>query len=158
MLMYAQREAELAKKCLQAQEAHRKTHALQQHTQTTSGKKSHKSRYDACSSINAYTRQQEKLPAGPYDNTEESKDLDTKLVIIKDNIKKLNPLRRARQTHAHHSGANNPNIPGQDNGLNAWMDVALNPKAVDSTLRYEASYAKKNSDNNRFNDIDDIPI
>ena len=72
-------------------------------------------------------------------------------------MKKLNPLRRARKTFTSELGDNNSNIEGQDNGNNAWMDSQLNSD-VDEDMRYNARYAKVNSDNNRFFDIDDIPI
>ena len=55
-------------------------------------------------------------------------------------------------------GSNNPNIPGQDNGLNAWMDANLNQHEVVESLQIDANYAKRNSDQNRCHDIDDIPV
>ena len=70
----------------------------------------------------------------------------------------LNPLRRARRIDPKHDGRNNPNVPSQDNGLNAWMDATLNGEELDPDIRFNVNYAKKNSDNNRFKDIDDVPI
>ena len=55
-------------------------------------------------------------------------------------------------------GSNNPNIPGLDNGLNAWLDVNINTKSTDHDLRIDANYAKCNSDRNGQHDIDDVPI
>ena len=60
--------------------------------------------------------------------------------------------------HTNHDGNNNPNIPGQDNGLNAWMDVKLNGDQIDNELRFNAGYAKRNSDKSSFYDIDHIPL
>ena len=49
-------------------------------------------------------------------------------------------------------------MPGQDNGLNVWIDATLNGEELDPDIRLDVNYAKKNSDNNRFKDIDDVPI
>ena len=52
---------------------------------------------------------------------------------------------------------NNPNVPGQDNGLNAWLDAQLNgPFDIDT--QEQVHYAKRNSDNNKCYDIDDVPM
>ena len=77
---------------------------------------------------------------------------------VKTNIKILNPLHRARKADPRYDGTNNPNIPGQNNELNAWMDVTLNGEEIDDELRLDAAYAKRNFDNSRFHDIDDIPM
>ena len=82
--------------------------------------------------------------------------LKRKIHEEKQKFRQLNPLRCARKMWTGMDGSNNPNVPGQDNGHNAWMDVQLNE--VDKDLQYEVTYAKKNSDNNKFFDIDDIPI
>ena len=62
---------------------------------------------------------------------------------VKTNIKMLNPLRRARKADPRYDRTNNPNIPGQNNGLNAWMDVTLNGEEIDDELRLDAAYAKE---------------
>ena len=77
---------------------------------------------------------------------------------VKDKVRSLNPLRKARNTYTGSDGANNPNIAGQDNGLNAWMDAQLNEDEIDQDLKYDARYAKINSDRSRCYDIDHIPI
>ena len=76
---------------------------------------------------------------------------------VKNKVKTLNPLRRARRLFTDESGHNNPNIEGQDNGLNAWLDTQLNTSDFDQEQLVDAGYAKRNSDMNRCFNIDDIP-
>ena len=70
----------------------------------------------------------------------------------------LNPLHNAQKMQAGTDGSNNPNIEGQDNGHNAWMDAQLNAEEIDEDMKYDIRYAKQNSETNRFFDIDDVPI
>ena len=98
------------------------------------------------------------LPTGLYHNTGGIYDTEQHIQTIKSNVKQLNPLCRARAMHTSCQGHNNPNVPGQDNGMNAWMDVTLNPNSIDKELKLDAYYAKKNSDRNRCHDIDDVPM
>ena len=148
-------ETELAKKRLKAQEVRLKTNAIYQQTKQDT-RKNEQSRYGIEKS--QALQESTELPQGPYTNTQQSMDVDARISTIKSNVKKLNPHRRAWKTHTLHTGENNPNIPGQDNGLNAWMDVNLNNESTDHNLRIDASYAKRNSDNSRFYDVDHIPI
>ena len=63
-------------------------------------------------------------------------------------------LKVSRKTRTGTDGSK-PKRTGEDNGLNAWMDVALNQ--TDQHVRIDANYAK-NLDNNHFYDTDDVPI
>ena len=49
-------------------------------------------------------------------------------------------------------------MDGQDNGLNAWLDYELNKSDMDEEFQHDVVYAKRNSDNNKFYNIDDVPI
>ena len=159
MLIHAQQEAERARRRIREQDAHITGRDHDSKAKKNNEKKEEKtgSRYDNEKKGSEKGKSKDKLPDGPYDNTSNStsaKYIDT----VKNNVKLLNPLRRARGVHTSHTGENNPNVPGQDNGLNAWMDATLNSEHTDEQLRYETRYAKKNSDLNRCFDIDDIPI
>ena len=62
---------------------------------------------------------------------------------------------------AHHNdpaGVNNPNIPGQNNGYNAWMDMQLNNEEIEHDEAILTGYAKHNADTSAFCDIDDVPM
>ena len=92
------------------------------------------------------------------DEIDETDEVKTMVNKTKNKVKLLNPVRRARQNFTGEDGSNNPNVAGQDNGANAWLDLQLNGDELDSEARYNTTYAKRNSDKNRFFDIDDIPI
>ena len=83
---------------------------------------------------------------------------EQKVWAVKQNVRKLNPLHRVRYTDPWHDGSNNPNVPRQDNGLNAWMDTNLNGEELDELIKFDTNYAKKTSDNSKFYDVDYIPI
>ena len=70
----------------------------------------------------------------------------------------MSPIRRARERQYDPQGANNPNIDGQDNSMNAWLDAQLNTESFDEEEISQVRYAKRNSDNNRFYNTDDAPI
>ena len=72
-------------------------------------------------------------------------------------MKSLNPIRRARRMEPKDNGKNNPNVDGQNNGFNAWMDAQLST-SLDHEDRVLARYTKKNSDMSRCLSIDDVPI
>ena len=78
--------------------------------------------------------------------------------FMKNKVFNLNPVRRARNLRYNEDGSNNPNVPGQDNGLNAWLDAQLNGDTLNQEEMSQTVYAKKNSDNNRFFNIDDVPV
>ena len=83
-------------------------------------------------------------------------DMQQKVQKVKERVQQLNPIRRARQLQFSISDGN-PNVPGEDNGLNAWFDSQLNDDlTVEETV--SVNYAKRNSDNNRCFDIDDVPM
>ena len=52
----------------------------------------------------------------------------------------------------------NPNIPAQDNGMNAWLDTQLDPNAFTQDEHEQVRYARRNSDLSRFYDIDDVQL
>ena len=90
---------------------------------------------------------------------EDSNDgMNEYLAQYRSKVKELNPLRRARKLFSGYDGSNNPNIEGQDNGYNAWMDTQVNPQDMDEAIRNDARYAKRNSERSGFQDIDDIPV
>ena len=76
---------------------------------------------------------------------------------VKDKVHDLNPIRRVKKLQYDETGANNPNVPGEDSGLNAWLDSQMN-NDLTTDEQVQVQYAKKNSDKNRCFDIDDIPI
>ena len=82
---------------------------------------------------------------------------DNEPLITTQRVKALNPLRHARLKLAGTDGSNNPNIPGANNGMNAWVDVAMHGKELDREVIYDVRYAKHNTDNSMFYDIDDVP-
>ena len=84
--------------------------------------------------------------------------LDHRIMEVKNKVKNLNPLRRAKRVQATDQGQFNPNVPRQDNGLNAWLDANLNQSDNEGLDINETMYAKCNSDNNKCYDIDDVPI
>ena len=74
----------------------------------------------------------------------------------RERVKNLNPIRQMRDTNTQQLLSNNdPNAPGQDNGMNAWLDAQLDPNAQDE--HEQIRYAKRNSDFSRFHDINDVP-
>ena len=83
--------------------------------------------------------------------------MEQKITQMKQNIKTLNLIRRARKLKFTDDGSQNPNVPGQDNGLNAWMDLRMS-NSFDMDEEMQIHYAKKNSDRNRFLDIDDVAM
>ena len=70
----------------------------------------------------------------------------------------LNPIRRARGAPYDPQGRFNPNVSGEDNGLNAWMDTQLNGSSLDADEIQQVQYAKCNSDHTRFYNVDHVPI
>ena len=105
------------------------------------------------------TLQDETEVESEYTESEGSNDPLEKLINkTKNKVKKLNPLRRARRKYVSTDGMNNPNILGQDNGANAWLDAQLHKDEVDRKFQNETRYAKFNSDHNRCYRINDIPI
>ena len=98
------------------------------------------------------------LPRSSDSSGEYGNDKSRQVERIRKKIKELNPLRRARKNWTETDGLNNPNIQGADNGGNAWLDAQLNNNELDTEVKYQARYAKKNSDMGRLYDIDDIPI
>ena len=153
--------AQNAKKRLQVEEARRKTLMLQKQLEKDNKRaEQEKIRYEREIAKQAKsTRTQASNNTIKNTNTQHSSDpIDSRISNAKNKAKNLNPLCRARENFAGPDGHNNPNIQGEDNGHNAWMDVQLNPDEVDEDLKYDARYAKRNSDLNKFYDIDDIPI
>ena len=179
MLIHSKREAELAKKKLKAEEKHRYTIQLQKQADRDNKKAAaERARYEksiknnkdkdrkTCTSDKSKRVIKEKIgKQTPEDedylqNNEEIIDVNSieyKVQKQKNKMREMNPLRRARLTFADPQGENNPNIAGQDNGANAWMDAQLNHD-IDDEMKYDIRYAKRNLDNNKFYDIDDIPI
>ena len=154
MLIHSQREAELARKRREAQEAKRKAQLLQKQTEKENRRaEREQERYERTLSSDKNTGQIRRDSAQTGNKT-----LDKTINKAKQKARELNPLRRARSNYTPHDGSNNPNIEGLDNGLNAWLDCELNEEEVDPELRCDARYAKRNSDNNRFYNIDDVPI
>ena len=84
--------------------------------------------------------------------------VEAQVNYYKNKVKQLNPIRRARKIHVESDGSNNPNVEGQDNRLNAWLDVQLNGEGLDQEATHDARYAKINSDNTQCYDVDHIPI
>ena len=77
---------------------------------------------------------------------------------VKDRVRELNPVRRSRALRYDDTGNNNPNVPGQNNGLNAWLDMQLSEHELTTDEQVMVNYGKKNSDQNRCFDIDDFPM
>ena len=48
-------------------------------------------------------------------------------------------------------------MPGEDNGMNTWLDAQLN-QSLNTDEEIQVTYAKRNSDRNRYHDIDDVPM
>ena len=84
--------------------------------------------------------------------------LEEQVKTQKERARQLNPLRIACKTYTSTNSANNPNLEGRDNGLNAWLDLQLNADEIDVEMKCDARYAKNNSDTDRCYDIDHIPI
>ena len=210
MLLHAQREAELAKRRLEAEEMRRQTLTLQKEADRTNKKaEMEKIRYEkqavkqlvknkkqvkikatanqglprenSNTTTIAFTDEHNNrctnntlehdnyvtIPAeirAQLDNTHseafthQDNFIDTQIRTAKHKARTLNPLRRSRSVFTGTDGSNNPNVPGQDNGHNAWLDAQLNGEEIDNELLLQTTYAKKNSDQNRMYDIDDIPI
>ena len=161
MLLHSQREAELAKKRLQEQEAKCKA-VHNKKVEKNRNNKHEESRYartsNICKDTGARSTQINEIPHSLFENQDKETTLEAKLQKVKNNAKLLNPLCRARKLCTNIDGSNNPNIPGMDNGLNAWIDAELNLESMDRDLRYDSRYAKRNSDNSGSHDIDDIPV
>ena len=83
--------------------------------------------------------------------------IEQKIQVTKDRVRTLNPVRQAKRLVADGTGINNPNVPGQDNGQNAWLDLQLNG-LFDTQDQLQVNYGKKNSDANRCFDIDDFSM
>ena len=151
MLIQSQRQAELAKKRLEAEEIRKQSLQVK--------KKAERDNKKADQEHARYVKQNFKvLPPAQQENKPEQTENEIMVANTKNRVRMLNPLRRARSTYVGTDGTNNPNLQGRDNGANAWLDVQLNDEEVDDDVRLQAKYAKRNSDRNRFFDIDDIPI
>ena len=184
-LLQSQREAQLAKKRREAEETKRKTLLLQKQTEKDNKKAAQeRARYEkdasnknrviktkATSNQWGLQEQNSNMAVDPVlaindngannANIERAKNKDTvdnQVHSVKQKVRDLNPLRRARRLHVTTEGHNNPNVAGEDNGLNAWLDAELNKDEVDHELRIDAAYAKRNLDSNGFFDVDHIPI
>ena len=173
LLLHHQREAEVAKLRLEAEEDRCKAFVLMQQTQKDNKKANQqKQRYDkearknvSKSKVNNTKKTQVQIEI-EQDNEKETQEITNNDEIIsnsitqkKSQIKNLNPLRRAKTDPPRPDSTNNPNIPGMDNGLNAWLDVQINrTDSLDLDMENQAKYAKLNSDNDRFFDIDAIPM
>ena len=158
MLIHTQREAELAKTRREAEETRKKAIQLQKQVNRDNKKAAQdKARYSSMhlntSAVNVQVHNQNRTQHSPVENA-----MEQRIQNAKEKARKLNPLRRARQSFTTQDGANNPNIDGQDNGLNAWLDYNLNTTELDDEIKHDVIYAKKNSDRNRCYNIDDIPI
>ena len=171
MLLHSEREAELATRRLEAEKIRKKIL-----TNPKTGKLTNKK---ADTENARYVRQRQQVQCvNPESNTQINTqhvqrveypehevqhirdDVIRQQTISKEKTKakNLNPLRRARHTYTGIDGSNNPNMQGQDNGANAWMDAQLNSQELDDEIRLQTTYAKRNSDRNMCFDIDDIPI
>ena len=179
-LRQSQIEADMAKQRLVAEETRRRTLQLQKQVQRDRKKADQeKARYEkefkklTVTNANIATIKTDKKHAKNTTNRQRgANNVDTVNIIDNDKLgsiaieqhvsvqkkkyKELNPLRKARKVHATTKGHNNPNFEGEDNGLNAWLDSQLNE--VDDQMKYEARYAKFNSDRSRNHDIDDVPM
>ena len=145
-LQQAQLQAEIAKKRREAQEAKRKSLQIQKQIDRENRRaEQERIRYEK-----AITRE-------TVEHGKNNKECgDRTKISIKERVKTLNPLRRARVVATGTDGSNNPNIEGADNGGNAWLDSQLSE--LEPEVQHQARYAKQNSDTGRFFDIDDIPI
>ena len=76
---------------------------------------------------------------------------------LREKYKSLNPVRRARKLQFNETGDENPNLPKQNNGLNAWISTNIANTSIDSKEEDMAKYAKKNADTSKFYDIDVVP-
>ena len=182
MLLHSQCEAELTKQQLQAEADRKQARMLQKQTdkdnkkataeraknQKLDMKKNKSSKGSRPLTDNEWFRahrdktmpvQRERYEEQILDSftTDEEDPIEKTVKTMKKKVKMLNPLRRAQRMHTSPSGHNNPNVPGQDNGMNAWMDAQLNREELDHDMHNEARYAKRNSDYNKCYDIDDIP-
>ena len=182
-----QAEAELAKKCLQAEETKRKTLALQKQVDKDNRRaEQEKARYvkdlqktnkmvTTCTTgktkrtgynvdyhdhdHESYMgHQQEAITHTNKSSTNYPETVEGRVAKVKDKVRELNPVRRARSLFTPADGSNNPNIPGEDNGNNAWMDAQLNREELDREAITTARYAKGNSDTSRYYNIDHVPI
>ena len=149
--LHSEREAELARHRLEAEELWKRSIQVQKQVAKDNKK--------AEQSNTRYVRQNKKL------NTEtdiiEFENLPYPHNIVggtKRKVKALNPIRRARNMYTGTDRSNNPNVAGQDNGNNAWLDTQLNEEDFDLEMKVYAKYAKRNSDRNKCYDIDDMPI
>ena len=173
MLLHTQREAELAKKRLVAEEDKKKILQLKKQAMKDNKRADlEKARYEK--NVNkpkmskrhgctcpATEDSAHILPPCTYMQTQATSLSDPVTAMVekeKARVKMLNPMRCSRLTYVKTDGSNNPNVPGQDNGLNAWLDANLNKQDFDREQLIEAMYAKCNSDHNKFMDIDDYPI
>ena len=179
MLAHAEREAQIVKKRVQAESARKKAEQIRKQTEKDKKKveAGEKARYGKTGTNRPKTNVTKattnknnvghqtiyRSPTKGDNNTHNDHEDDLsegeiKIKKAKKRAKQMNPLRRARMLHTDMHGNNNPNIAGQDNGLNAWLDIHLNSDTIDHDLENDARYAKRNLDRNRFFDIDDIPI
>ena len=161
-LVHAQREAQLAKVRREAEELRKKSIQKKQADRDNKKAEAEQARYEK--STNKINRPRAKAvqvqvahPENPSDNNNDENE-DDLVSRTKKKVKMLNPLRRARKNYTGADGSNNPNVPGQDNGTNAWLDAQLNGEHLDEDIRVSTRYAKRNSDRNRCYDIDDVPI
>ena len=153
-----QREAELAKKRLESEATKRKIAQLKKQTERDNKKAAQeRARYERTLTNKSYEVTTKQKPVA-HKIKDSNQTLEQKVEIARAKAKNLNPLRRARQVFVAHDGSNNPNVDGQDNGMNAWLDYELNKEDMDDDFRAQVVYAKRNSDNNRFYNIDDVPI
>ena len=167
-LAHTQREAELARKQLEAETTRQKTCELEKQLQKDRKKMDQeKARYEREINKNSKskkTKAQQSVTSESYSRWEnqdgdvhDEQSDNNEPVNANQRVKALNPLRRAHLTLAGMDGSNNPNIPGANNGMNAWVDVAMHGKDMDREIIYDARYAKNNADNSMFYDIDDVP-
>ena len=74
------------------------------------------------------------------------------ITALKANSRANNPIICARKPATYP----NPNLPGKNNSMNAWLDVQLNGNLT-TEENQQVMYAKRNADTSRFMDIDDVP-
>ena len=175
----AQREAGIVKKRLEAGETRRQTLLLQKQMEKDKKKaEQQKARYEKEISKLAQSQKIKAIPmkqafseytnhplvnhSSLSDNVNEGRTIQgittDPNAAIKNKARMLNPLRWAHKVFTNTDGVNNPNIEGQNNGLNAWMDANLHHDEMDRELINKARYAKYNADYSCSFDIDDVPI
>ena len=160
LLLHSEREAELASRRLEAEELRKKSIQAQKQADRTNKKADvRNARYELQRQHTTSVINDNTYAEIPHNSNANSDEVIRDGIInrTKSRVKILNPLRRARKTFTGTDGSNNPNIQGQDNGANAWMDAQLN-EDLDDKIKLQTKYAKRNSDRNRCYDIDDVPI